>query len=305
MLKRGCALIIAIAALSLFAPAAASAQQAWITDILANPSRNWNKTVTLTGQVQTVEANPAGTTRGTYTLLDDSCPTPITVRSNDLPPAGKTFVVTGIVIQDPASTAPILKEVSRTTPGMSSTMLYLLIGAGVLFLALLAVFIILLTRTKQPAAAAGAEAARPRAQDAYQPPSRPVMPPPAAAPDPARTMKIPAAPVPDKTQVFLSLGADLVVEKGPDKGREFPLHKYVTMIGRSGARQNDIELTDDTVSKDQASVYYDGAGKTFSITNESGTNPTKINGQPISGPTLIENGTLIEMGRTVLRLKKN
>ena len=309
MTKCRSAFLVAVLGLVVLLPAAAMAQQAWIVDILANPSRNWNRTVTLVGQVQNVVANPVGTTRGTYTLLDESCPNPITVRTNDLPPVGKTFSVVGIVIQDPTSAAPILKEVSRSSPGMSSTMLYLLIGAGVVFLGLLIVFIVLLTRGKQPVAAPVSETIRPRPQETIRPAARPMAPPPAPAPmpaaDPSRTAKIPPAPAAAKTQMFMSLGADLVVERGPDKGREFPLHKQVTTIGRAGGRPNDVEVTDDTVSKDQASIYYDGARQTFSIANESGTNPTKVNGQQISGPTQVENGSVIEMGRTTLRFKKS
>jgi pSer/pThr/pTyr-binding forkhead associated (FHA) protein len=298
MIRYRTAFLVVILGVALLLPTAAMAQQAWIVDILANPSRNWNRTVTLVGQVQNVVANPVGTTRGTYTLLDESCPTPLTVRTNDLPPVGKT-----------SSAAPILKEVSRSSPGMSATMLYVLIGAGVLFLGLLIVFIVLLTR-KPTVAAPAAETIRPRPQETIRPTARPMAPPPAPAPplvaaDPSRTAKISPAPSADKTQVFMSLGADLVCEKGPDKGREFSLHKQVTTLGRAGARSNDVEVTDDTVSKDQASIYYDGTRLTFSIANESGTNPTKVNGQQISGPTQLENGSVIEMGRTVLRFKKN
>jgi len=308
MNKRCTAFILTVLLVSLLVPVVASAQQAWIVDILANPSRNWNRTVTLTGQVQNVDANPAGTTRGTYTLLDESCPTAMTVRTNDLPPVGKTFVVTGIVIQDAASSAPILKEVSRSSPGMSTTMIAVLAGAGILFLGLLVVFVVVLMRNKQAAPAPAPVATmRPAAAETIRPAPRPASPPPPPAPAPVadggRTMKIP--PAAEKTQVFMSLGADLLVEKGPDKGKEVPLHKPVTTIGRPGARQNDVELSDDTVSKDQASIYYDGARKVFSIANESSTNPTKVNGQQISGPTQLENGSVIELGRTTLRFKKN
>jgi len=286
---------------------AASAEQVWINDILINPARYWNRTVTVVGQVQAVRANPEGTTRGFYTVLDDSCPNPITVRSNELPPLGKSYAVTGVIIQDPAAAnVPILKEVSRSAPGMASTTLYLLIGAGVVFLVLLITFIVLLTKPKKAAAPV---TIRPRPQDTVRPGPRPVTP----GPDLDKTTKLPtgpptpayAAPAPDKTQVFMSLGADLIIEKGPDKGKEFTLHKQVMTIGRPGARKNDVELADDTVSKDQASIFYDNTRKLFSIANESATNPTKVNGQIISGPTLIENGALIEMGRTIFRFKKD
>jgi len=310
MNRRRLLLCLAVVALPLLLPVPAQAQQAWIVDILANPSRYWNRTVTLTGQVQNVTANPAGTTRGTYTLLDESCPNPITVRTSDLPPVGRTYAVTGVVMQDPTSGTGYLKEMSRSEPGMSSLMLYSLIAAGIVFLGLLVLFIVMLLRPKRtvvtPAQAPVVETIRPKLQDTIRPAARPVAPPPPVVPPPdtTKTTKIPPAPVPDKTQVFTSLGADLVVEKGPDKGREFTLHLPVTTLGRAGGRHNDVEVVDETVSKDQASIYYDTTTKQFSIANESATNPTKVNGQVISGPTSLDHGAIIEMGRTVVRFRK-
>jgi hypothetical protein len=246
------------------------------------------------GQVQGVVANPPGTTRGTYTLLDDSSPNPLTIQTKDLPPVGKTFSVTGTIIQDPTqANVPLMRELRRESPGMSSVMKYVLIGAAVVFFILIIVLIVVLTKPK----------ARPAASETL----RPVGPPSGPAPDLGRTTKLPpsaAPPTGDRTQVFVSLGADIVVDKGPDKGMEFTLHKQVTTIGRPGSRKNDIEVNDDTVSKEQASIYYDAQRKEFSLANESGTNPTRLNGQPIAGPTVLANDALIEMGRTVLRFRK-
>lgn len=290
--------ILALVGLSLVLTASAAAQETWIIDILGNPARYWNTTVTIVGQVQAVAPNPAGTTRGVYTLLDESCPNPLTIRTNDLPPVSRNFRVTGVIIQDPAqANVPIMKELSRTSPGMSKTTLYLLIGAGAAFVFLLIIFITLLTKPKKQAAP----------EATIRPAPRPAAP----AVDPSKTTRIavpPAAPVPmggGKTQVYVSLGADIIVDKGPDKGKEFPLHQPVTTIGRPGTRKNDIELNDETVSKEHAAIYYDNAKKEFSIANESATNPTRINGIPISGPTIIQNGALIEVGRTVLLFKKS
>jgi len=311
MNRRRVGLCLAIVTLALIVPIPAQAQQAWIVDILANPSRFWNRTVTLTGQVQNVNANPAGTTRGTYTLLDESCPNPMTVRTSDLPPVGRTYVVTGVIMQDPTAGTTYMKELSRSEPGMSSVMLYSLIAAGVLFLGLLIAFVVMLLRPKRaaapPAPGPVAETIRPRPQDTIRPAAPPLAPPPAPAPvpDTTKTTKLPPPPVADRTQVFTSLGADLVVEKGPDKGREFTLHLPVTTVGRAGGRRNDVEFADETVSKDQASIYYDTATRLFSIANESSTNPTKVNGQAISGPTTLDNGAMIEMGRTVVRFRKS
>jgi len=280
----------------LFATDALAAQE-WISDILANPSRYWNRNVTVVGDVQAVVANPPGTTRGTYLLLDDSGAVPLTIQTKDLPPIGKTFQVTGVIIQDPNNVnAPLMKESKRTSPGLASNMKILLIAGGALFLILLIVFIILLTRPKTQRAP----------QAMVSPPPRPIP----TAPAPDKTTKIPTmktAPPPptaDKTQVFLSLGADIIAEKGPDQGKEFTLHKQVTMIGRSGARKNDIELKDNTISKEQCSVYYDSVNKQFTITNESQTNVTQLNGKLITEPIILNNGDLIEMGKTVLKFKK-
>ena len=290
--------VLALAGLPLVFAASASAQETWIVDILGNPARYWNTTVTVVGQVQAVTPNPAGTTRGTFTLLDESCPNPLMIRTNDLPPISRNFKVTGVIIQDPAqANVPVMKELSRSAPGMASTTLYLLIGAGLAFVVLLIIFIVLLTRPKKQAGV----------EETIRPGTRPM----AVPIDPSKTTKIPVAPPtgvsaagPVKTQVFLRLGADIAIDKGPDQGKEFPLHQQVTTIGRPGSRKNDIELNDDTVSKEQAAIYYDNVKKEFSVANESATNPTRINGQPISGPTVVENGALIEIGRTVLRFKK-
>ncbi|HPN17395.1 MAG TPA: FHA domain-containing protein, partial [Candidatus Aminicenantes bacterium] len=250
--------------------------------------------VTVVGQVQAVIPNPAGTTRGTYTMLDESCPNPLTIRTNDLPPVSRNFRVRGVLIQDPAqANVPLMKEISRSSPGMTNTTLYLLIAAGAAFLFLLIVFIILLTKPKP----------RPAAEETIRP---------AAPVDPSKTTRIappPAAPAAApggaKTRVFLNLGADIIIEKGPDKGKEFPLHRQVTTIGRPGSRKNEIEINDDTVSKEQASIYYDNAKKEFTIADESATNPTRVDGRAISGPTPLKNGAVIELGRTVLIFKKS
>lgn len=303
------AVFLAVAAVVLthfFFSGTVFASDVWVVDILTNPARYWNVTVTVTGQVQTVTADPIGTTRGTYTLFDESSPNPLTVRTNELPPIGRHFKVTGVIIQDPnQANVPLMRELRRDSPGMSSTMLYMLIGAGVVFFFLLILFIVLLTKPKKPPVTQ--ETIRPGYGPSTVPPPAPPQAP-TQAPDFSKTTKLapeaPPMPSPAKTAVFINLGADIVVEKGPEKGKEFTLHQQVTAIGRPGSRKNDIELNDDSVSKAQASIYYDAGTKRFSIANESATNPTKVNKAAISGPVLLEDGVEIEMGKTVLRFKK-
>jgi hypothetical protein len=289
--------LLGSAVILILASAAVAADQEWIRDILERKDRYWNTTVTVIGQVAAVKADPEGTTRGTYQLRDESTKDLLTVATNDLPPVGRTYSVTGVILQSPENAAvPYLKEAKRSSPGLSSTIKLLLYGGGLLFLILLVVFIVLLLR--------------PRAKGAAGVTIRPGVRPGAEVPDFDKTRKVSPAgtpapvSVPDKTQVYLSLGADLIVEKGPDRGKEFSLHKQVTTIGRPGARKNDVELTDDTVSKEQASIFYDNVRKSFSIRNESTTNTTLVNKNIVTETTGLKNGDLIEMGKTVFRFKQ-
>lgn len=297
---------------------ASAADQIWINDIQVNPSRFWNTTVTIVGQVMATTPNPAGTTRGTYTLLDDSSPNPITVRTKDLPPVGKIYSVTGVVIQDPAqANAPLVRELKRGAPGMSPLLKYSLIGGSALFLVLLVTFFALLVKPKRgpvPKAATIVAAPNPpvsTSPGATPPPmARPVTPAAASPAKSVKTTKIPTAdqaeaPKADKTQVFMSLGAELVVERGPDKGREFPLHKQVTTLGRPGSRKNDVELDDDTVSKEQASIFFDTNTKRFTLSNQSHTNATQVNQVVVTEGKELEAGDLIEMGRTSIRFERS
>ena len=292
MQKRAVFLLLVVFLSPLFLVLRLPAQNFLIIDILNNPSRFMNLNVTITGQVQSVQSNPPGSNRGTYTLSDESTPTTLTVRSNNLPVFGKTYKITGTIIQDPAQpNVPIMKELQRSSLGGSSTTTIIIVVACLALLVLLVVFLNILQKSKKTSLAEETIRASQRA---------------ASTPDSPKTrMTPPAAPAPAKTQVFMRLGASIIVDEGPDKGKEFTLSQLVTMIGRPGKRKNDIELTDDTVSKEQASIRYDNTKKHFSIVNESATNPTLVNNQAISGPTVMDNGALVEMGKTVLRFKKS
>lgn len=291
---------------------ALAAEQIWINDIQVNPSRYWNTTVTVIGQVMATASNPPGTTRGTYTLLDDSSPIPLNVRTKDLPPVGKIYSVTGVFIQDPAqANAPLIRELKRGAPGMSTLLRYALIGGSALFLVLLVVFFSMLVKPRRrpvPRVVTIAPAARGTPVSGSLPLARPVTQTPTARP--VHTSKLPqaepvATPTPDKTQVFMSLGAELIVDRGPDEDRQFPLHKEITTVGRPGSRKNDIELTDDTVSKEQASVFFDATTKRFTLSNQSRTNPTMVNQVVATEGRELEDGDLIEMGRTTIRFERS
>lgn len=293
MKKTAFVMLVAFVLMTGVCSANAFADQEWIRDILERKERYWNTTVTVEGQVLSVTADPPGTTRGTYQLQDESTKDTLSIQTNDLPAVGKNYSVTGMILQDPDTSETYMKETTRTSAGFPPTMRILLIGGGILFLVLLIIFIVLLVKPKT----------KPEAQPTIRPTPRPDMP----APGPDKTTKMPPSeapsPGPEKTQVFVSLGAEISVEKGPDKGKEFTLHKQVMTIGRPGARKNDIELDDDTVSKEQASIYYDNTRKQFTIKNESTTNPTMVNKNLVTESIPLENGALIEMGKTVLKFK--
>ncbi|MDD8027622.1 MAG: FHA domain-containing protein [Acidobacteriota bacterium] len=273
--------------LLLFASSAA-AQDVYVLDLLTRPERFLNTSVTVVGQVQALQSAAGGGGRGTYTIIDDSTASALTVRSEKLPKIGKVYRITGTLVADPArENAPTLKEDRRSSPG-SSLVSAVLIAAGVILAILFVVLIVLWLRPRR------------RAGDA--PRIRP------DSTDMGRTIRVApfpssAVPAAAKTQVFRNLGASLVLDSGPDKGREYPLHLMKTNIGRPGGRLNDIEIADGTVSKEQAAILYDNATKEFTLVNESATNPTLFDGAEIGGPSVLRPGTVIGMGKITLKFK--
>jgi len=296
MTKRGASSLATAIAAVLFLSGVAWAQDIFIADILARPERFYNRTVTIVGRVEAIQPAQPGTNRGQYTIVDKLSPNPLTVRTDSLPKSGSTYRITGTLIADPAQgNVPVLMEENRASVGGVSTTTIIIIVAVVALLLLLVLLLRVMAKSKT--GTRGAPVIHPAAKPAA---------PSSAVPDAAKTLRIPPAvePTGAKTQMFLNLGAAIVVEKGDDAGKEFPLHLLVVGIGRPGSRKNDIELTDGTVSKEQATIRYDNVKKEFTLTNESKTNPTRVNGEDMTGPKVLIDGTVIEMGKTVLRFKK-
>jgi hypothetical protein len=273
------------------------AEEVSINDILINPARFWNMQVTLVGEVQNVIADPAGTTRGTYTLLDDSCPNPITIRTKDLPPVGRAFNVTGMVLQVPNNAnVPLIKELERTDAAEFSTSTRnLLFGLGAVLLILIIIFVVLLLKPKKTVGSQSRSEAAVKLEAQHENhKGEGVIP----------TVAVPmAAAQGGETQLLQNPMAELLVEQGSDEGMVFTISKNANTIGRSGKRFNDIVLTDNTVSKEQASLNFDPDSGRFAIINESAKNTTKVNGMIASKPVLLSGGELIEMGKTTLRFK--
>lgn len=275
----------------------AQTKEELINDILINPARYWNIQVTVAGEVQNVKADPAGTTRGTYTLLDDSCPNTIIVRTKDLPPVGRAFRVTGMVMQyNNQTNVPMIKELERTDASeFSASTRNLLMGLGAALLILVIVFVILLLKPKKgvvakskPAVASKPEVGQGKLKNEA------VIP----------TLAVPMnAAQGGETQLLLTPSAELLVEGGNDKGLVFTISKNISAIGRSGTRVNDFVLNDNTVSKEQATLHFDPISGHYSIVNESAKNPTKVNGMITGQHVPLNGGELIEMGKTALRFK--
>lgn len=176
----------------------------------------------------------------------------------------------------------------------SSALDYGLVAAGVLLTVLLAALVWMLFGPKDR-----------RKQRHRLPSAGPSLTPPPAKFGQTRRLpsEEPAPPSgarPVKTRLYVNLGVELVVERGPDRDKAFPLHQHLTRIGRAGARANDVELTDGTVSKEQASIRYQPTNETFTIMNESSTNPTLVNRIVVDDDVTLELDARIEMGGTTL-----
>ena len=105
------------------------------------------------------------------------------------------------------------------------------------------------------------------------------------------------------TEVFTRLGGELSISDGPDRGRNFAIGKPTILIGRTGQRKNDFELSDSTTSREQAKIVYNSGDRSFKIINESTTNPTRVNGSTVD-TVVLQDGDRIEFGNTVVRFKK-
>jgi hypothetical protein len=223
--------------------------------------------------------------------------------------------VVGTVIQDPQTGAFLIDEVSRTPIGQPAWLIPALIGLGVLVL-LLGWALVRTLRGSGSAAPAATPAyaypgatVRPGGAAATAPPTirpataAPAAPPPVAA-RPPREEATEVLDAGEATEVFRSLGAALRITEGPDAGRTFPIGKAVVLIGRRGRRSNDVTLADTSISREQARLTYNEETDSFTLVNESRTNPTRVDGVTVDAREL-KDGSTIEVGRTAMVLERN
>lgn len=270
-----------------------------ISEILAEPQKYVNATITIKGLVMNVNAEPAGTTRGTYKVTDDSGEQELIVKTKNLPMIGKTFTIVGVVVMDSTTSDPFIKELSRKVP--ASLFIYIAIGAAVLLILVIVLLVITLGSSKKAKS-------KPVAQPVVGSTIKPTISP-STVVSSAATSVTPkfsdktvivqpgksAGVTGNETIVALSVRAELIGITGKDSGKRFMLLKAVTTIGRGGGRTNDIELSESTVSREQAKITFDQNNKVFTLINESITNPSKVNGEQVSSKVLADNDE-IEFG---------
>jgi hypothetical protein len=209
----------------------------------------------------------------------------------------------------PSAAAEVQPIVIQTAPqvessGMSTPVMIGLVGIAALIVIAVVVMVMRPKKTV-PAPISYSPPISTAAPSHIRPPAPP--PPTAgrtvnAAPRAMATQVVPP-PAPKATEVYFDLGMELVATDGPDRGKRFPITKPTITMGRGGARQNDITLSDGTVSREHAKIIYAAAEKTYRLINESATNPARLNGNPIDA-VVIKDGDTIQVGATILKFGK-
>lgn len=92
----------------------------------------------------------------------------------------------------------------------------------------------------------------------------------------------------------------LVVTEGPLRGRTVPLERSAVVIGR--ASDSTLVLEDDFASSRHARLTPGHEG--WVVEDLGSTNGTLLNGGPLEGPALVPPGTVLQIGKTVLELRR-
>ncbi|MBN1879480.1 FHA domain-containing protein [bacterium] len=91
----------------------------------------------------------------------------------------------------------------------------------------------------------------------------------------------------------------LVIEQGPNQGGTFHIRQDVLTIGR--APTNMVQVVHASVSRRHAQLRKTPEG--IVVTDLKSSNGTFVNGQRISGPTVLNHNDLLQVGDVVLRFK--
>lgn len=89
--------------------------------------------------------------------------------------------------------------------------------------------------------------------------------------------------------------ARLLIQQGPEQGREYVLNAPQMSIGRSSI--NELVLNDPEISRRHA--LFSREGNQYTIQDLGSTNGTFVNGQRCAGVVALKDGDLIEFGDTI------
>lgn len=88
----------------------------------------------------------------------------------------------------------------------------------------------------------------------------------------------------------------LIVQAGPDMGKEFPLSGEIITIGRE--RDNPVMLADPKVSRRHVELHWQETG--YTITDLGSVNGTFVNDVRIEVPQMLQPGDTVKVGETTL-----
>lgn len=93
--------------------------------------------------------------------------------------------------------------------------------------------------------------------------------------------------------------AELEVVGGPRQGQRFTISKGVSLVGREGG--SDVQLDDPAVSRTHLRVVVDGKG--IEVDDAGSRNGSFIGGVPITGPRRLRPDDIVEIGGSLLRFR--
>jgi pSer/pThr/pTyr-binding forkhead associated (FHA) protein len=97
-----------------------------------------------------------------------------------------------------------------------------------------------------------------------------------------------------------SVATRLVITEGSREGMEMPLGGGPITIGRSG--ESNVVIRDDYTSTNHARLDLRAEG--WVVTDLESTNGTFVNGQKVTSPVLVAEGTPITIGTTTFELRR-
>ena len=92
--------------------------------------------------------------------------------------------------------------------------------------------------------------------------------------------------------------ASLIIVTGPNEGDYYPLGTRTMVIGRDEAVP--IQIVDELVSRRHMQIRYDGGDEHYHALDMSSANGVFVNGRRISGDVALEDGDMIEIGKSRL-----